>query len=216
MTNFFADGQSDSIQRGRLVNGVVVGIVTDNNDPQQLGRVKVTFNWLAGNNQSDWIRVSTIYAGQDRGSMFIPEVEDEVLVAFEHGDINRPFVIGSLWNDEGNPPVPQSDNSLKKIKTKSGHEIIMHDKENQEKIEITSKSGHKILLDDTSGSEKIVVHDKTENNKITIDSIQNSIQISSGQKITINSPIIEIKADANMIIKSGGMMNIQGSVVKIN
>lgn len=206
----------ESGPRGRRINGVVVGIVTDNDDPQKLGRIKITFNWLSGNNRTDWTRVATLYAGPDRGSLFTPEVEDEVLVAFEHGDINRPFVIGGLWNDEGKPPQPETDNTLKKLKTKSGHEITLLDKENQEKIEIKSKSGHKILLDDSSGSEKITIVDKSGNNSIQIDSVQNSIKISSNQKLSLQSPNIEINADATMTIKSGGTMNIQGALVKIN
>ena len=202
--------------RGRRINGVVVGIVTDNDDPQKLGRVKVTFRWLSDDNGTDWARVANLYAGQDRGSLFTPEVEDEVLVAFEYGDINRPFVIGGLWNDEGKPPEPETDNSLKKIKTKSGHEIVLLDKDNKEKIEVKSKSGHKILLDDSSGSEKIKISDKTGNNLVLIDSVQNSIKITSNQKLNLQSSIIEISADSVLSLKSGGVLNIQGAIVKIN
>ena len=179
---------------------------------------------MSDDNETDWIRIATLSSGPDRGSLFIPEVEDEVLVAFEHGDINRPFVIGSIWNDEGKPPTPESENTLKKIKTRSGHEIIFSDKDSQEKLEMKSKSGHQIILDDVSGGEKIIIKDKTGNNSIEIDSTQNSITISSQLKIIIKAKDIEISADAKMSLKSGGMMNIEssgiltikGSLVKIN
>lgn len=212
----FGGGNDDVNQRGRKIDGVAVGIVTDNEDPEQLGRVKVTFRWMSEDNETDWIRIATLSSGPDRGSMFIPEIEDEVLVAFERGDVNRPFVIGSIWNDEGKPPGPETQNTLKKLKTRSGHQVIFSDKESQEKIEINSKSGHKIILDDSSGSEKITIKDKTENNFIEIDSIQNSITISAQLKILIKATDIEISADATMTLKAGGMMTLQGGIIKIN
>ena len=202
--------------RGRRINGIVVAIVTDNNDPIQLGRVKVTFRWLSDDNETDWIRIATLYAGPDRGSLFIPEVEDEVLVAFEHGDINRPFVIGAIWNEEGKPPTPETDNTLKKIKTKCGHQVNFFDKDGQEKIEVLSKSGHQMILDDSSGGEKITIKDKTGSNSIEIDSNQNSMKITSQLKLEIKSTQIDISADANMTLKAGGILTIQGSIVKIN
>ena len=98
------------------IYGVVVGIVRDIGDPKNLGRVRVDFPWLAaasdsvtdpdgkkGLAYSYWARIATLMAGKNRGTYFIPEVGDEVLVAFEHGDINRPMVLGSLWNRDDPP-----------------------------------------------------------------------------------------------------------------
>jgi hypothetical protein len=87
------------------VFGVAVAVVTDNKDPDKLYRVKVRYPWLdngakSGGEPSYWARISTIGAGKDRGIYFLPEVEDEVLVAFEHGDMNRPFIVGALWNKD--------------------------------------------------------------------------------------------------------------------
>ena len=78
--------------------GVVVGIVTNNQDPDNMHRVKVRFPWLNQDHESNWARVATSMAGNGRGAYFLPEVDDEVLVAFEHGLIDQPYVIGSLWN----------------------------------------------------------------------------------------------------------------------
>jgi uncharacterized protein involved in type VI secretion and phage assembly len=85
------------------IYGVVVGIVTNNQDPEKLGRIKVRFPWLSDVNESAWARLSTPLAGKGRGFYYLPEIEDEVLVAFEFGDINRPIIIGSLWNGENIP-----------------------------------------------------------------------------------------------------------------
>src|SRR5262252_5813625 len=76
----------------------LVGVVTDNKDPLRLGRVKIKFPVLSEQDTSDWAPVVMLGAGKNRGWFFIPEVDDEVLVMFEHGDLNRPMVIGALWN----------------------------------------------------------------------------------------------------------------------
>ena len=80
------------------VTGVVVGVVTNNQDPDGLGRVKVKFPWLSDADESSWARIAAPMAGKERGLYFLPEVDDEVLVIFEHGDLRFPFVPGALWN----------------------------------------------------------------------------------------------------------------------
>ncbi|RLI79451.1 phage tail protein [Archaeoglobales archaeon] len=200
------DVNSVNSGNGRIL-GVVVGIVTNNRDPEGIGRVKVRFPWRS--DESYWARIATLMAGKEKGTFFLPEVGDEVLVAFEHGDIHHPYVIGVLWNGKDTPPETNADgrNSIKKIKLKSGHEVIFSDESGKEKIEIKSKSGHRIVLDDSVGSERIEVKDKA-GNSIIIDSVQNSIAISSRAKISIEAQMIEIKANATLIL--------QGGLVKIN
>ena len=117
---------------GGAPEGVVVGIVTNNKDPQGLGRVKVKFPWLSADEESNWARLSSPMAGKDRGLFILPEVNDEVLVMFEHGDVNHPFVIGSLWNGTDKPPlsadqaVDGSGNVVRRIlKTTAGHTITL-------------------------------------------------------------------------------------------
>ena len=200
--------EQERLQR-RRINGVVSAIVTNNNDPEHLGRVRVNFPWLAEESESYWAKVASFMAGNDRGSFFLPEVGDEVLVAFEHGDINFPYVIGALWNGEDTPPESNSDgrNNIKKIKTRSGHEIVFDDSESQEKIVITSKSGHHIILDDTAGGEKIVIEDKN-GNSIKMDAVTNTITMKSSIKLSIEANIIDIKADS--------VLTLQGGIVRIN
>jgi uncharacterized protein involved in type VI secretion and phage assembly len=210
----------DSEDQTQRIYGVVVGIVTDNNDPEKLGRVKLNFPWRGVNGQSYWARIATLMAGKDRGTFFLPEVGDEVIVAFDRGDINQPYVIGALWNGVDKPPETNADgkNNIRKIKSRSGHEIIFNDNDSakQEKIEIHTKAGHKVILDDASGQEKIEIIDKTGGNKITVDSVQNSINIESAMQLKIKSQMIEIEAGGMMTIKAGAALTIQGALVKIN
>ena len=210
---------SEEKEVGRMY-GVAAGIVTGNKDPDKMGRVKVKFPWLSEQNETDWIRMTVFMAGGGRGSFFLPEVGDEVLVAFEHGDINRPYVIGAIWNGTDGPPETNQNgqNNIRKIRSRSGHEIIFNDNDTsmQEKIEIKTKAGHQIVLDDSAGQEKIEIIDKTTSNKITIDSVQNSINIECQMQLKIKANIAEIEGTTSLTLKSGGTLTIQGSLVKIN
>ena len=202
------------------ISGVTCGIVTNNKDPDNLGRIKLRFLWLSDDNETDWVRMTTFMAGGGRGGFFLPEVGDEVLVAFEHGNINHPYIIGTLWNNVAQPPETNSDgqNNIRKIKSRSGHEIIFNDDKTtkQEKIEIHTSAGHKVVLDDSTGQEKIEITDKTGNNKITIDSVQNSISLESALKLSIKANIVEIEGTTSLTLKSKADLTIQGLPVKIN
>jgi uncharacterized protein involved in type VI secretion and phage assembly len=201
-------------------HSVVVGVVTNNQDTEGQGRVKVKFPWLADGVESHWARIASPMGGKDRGMFFLPEVDDEVLVAFEHGDMNHCYILGALWNGTDKPPETNSNgkNNIRKITSRSGHEIIFNDDSTtkKEKIEIHTKAGHKILLDDSAGQEKIEIKDKTGNNAIKVDSVQNSIDISSQMKLNIKAQMIEIEAGATMTIKAKGPLTLQGAMVKIN
>jgi uncharacterized protein involved in type VI secretion and phage assembly len=107
------------------VYGVVVGIVQSVDDPLKIGRVQLHFPWLSDDSQSQWARVATLMAGPDRGSWFMPETGDEALVAFEHGDVEHPFVLGFLWNGKDRPP--QTDTKIRLLHTVNGHEIEISD-----------------------------------------------------------------------------------------
>jgi uncharacterized protein involved in type VI secretion and phage assembly len=209
----------DELQRHKVF-GVVVAVVTDNKDPEGMGRVKVSFPWRGEEGQSHWAKVATLMAGKDRGTFFLPEVDDEVLVAFDRGDFDHPYVVGALWNSEDRPPESNSDgkNNIRKITSRSGHEIVFNDDEtaSQEKIEIKTNAGHKIVLDDSSGQEKIEISDKTGNNKVTVDSVQNAIQIESAMQLKIKANIVEIEGTTSLTLKSSGVVTVQGLPVKIN
>lgn len=103
------------------INGVVIGIVKRLDDPKKLGRVEVHFPWLSETNKSYWARIATTMAGANRGSWLMPEKEDEVLVSFEHGDPQQPYIVGFLWNGEDRPPSNQVRDRM--IRSKNGHMI---------------------------------------------------------------------------------------------
>lgn len=189
---------------------LTTAIVTNNKDPENLGRVKIKYPWDLENEESYWARISTPMAGNEMGIYFIPEVDDEVLVAFIDGNIEYPIVIGSLWNQSDIPPENNSDgkNNIRKIKSRSGHEIILDDnEEGNTKVEIKSVSGHKILLDDTSGSENILIEDKS-GSSVHLDSTSNKLTIKSNMDVSIEGVNISINASGELVLK--------GSLIRIN
>jgi phage baseplate assembly protein V len=119
------------------------------NDGDDEGRVKVKYYWLDGGASiSPWIRVSQLYAGAGYGSVFVPEVGDEVLVAFFQGDMRQPYVLGGLYNGKKKPPTAHKDGRDQKIiRTRAGHQILFDDKEKE--ITITTAAGAKVVLKDS-------------------------------------------------------------------
>ena len=213
------DGE-ERLSRTNRVYGVVSGVVTDNHDPEGRARVKISFPWLAEHAGSDWAKVATLMAGKDRGAFFLPEVGDEVLVAFEHGDIHHPYVLGALWNSDDSAPESNSDgkNNIRKIKSRSGHELIFCDDDQgkQEKIELHTKAGHKIVLDDSSTAEKIEIRDKSGANVVIIDSVAGQISLESQMTLKIKSQQIEIEAGMGIKLTAGGSVEIKGLLIKLN
>ena len=196
------DGQDNRV---KPVYGVVTGVVTNNKDPEGLGRVQVKINVFEDKHVTGWAPVATLMAGTERGSFFLPEVEDEVLVAFEHGNINAPYVVGALWNGKHKPPETNSDgkNNIRKFRSRSGHEIVFNDdsENKKERLEIHTKAGHRIVLDDASGKEKVEIKDKS-GNEIVMKTPDNSITIKCSGKVTISAQK-EVMVDAQAI-KLGG------------
>lgn len=209
-TNSLLELVQPAAREASAVPSVVVGVVTDNNDPDGgLGRVKVKFPWLDDSSQSWWARIASPMAGPQRGFYFLPEVDDEVLVAFEHGDVTRPYIIGALWNGSDKPPKSNSEvlesSKVKErlIKTRAGHVISLDDSENAEKITLTSKSGHVVTLDDKQGSESISIVDKTGQNLIKIESSSNSLTIQVDGNVTVQAKQnVTVKANQNVDVES--------------
>jgi len=137
-----------------IVNGVVVGLVT----AVQPGEVKVNFPWLDQGHETDWIRISTTMSGGNAGSFFMPNVQDEVLVAFDHGDTRFPYVVGFMWNGQDLPPG--TDVRDRKLVSKNGHMIRFLDSTisggSKGALVIEDASGNRITLSDG----KVVVQSK--------------------------------------------------------
>ncbi len=223
------------IDFGVRTKGVMTAIVTNSKDPEKQGRVKVNFPWLAENSESDWIRVASFMGGSSRGSFFLPEVDDEVLIAFEHGEIDVPYVIGGLWSSKDKPPEENADgkNNIKQYKSRSGHTLTFNDNstESKELIEIKTNAGHTITMDDSSSGPKIEIIDKTGSNKMTIDSNSNDITIESALALNLKAvnikieasgnlemkgAIVKANADATMNLEASGITVVKGSLVQIN
>lgn len=128
----------DPLAPGPRFYGVAAGIVTDNQDPDKLGRVRVKLPWLDDSIQTCWARVATPLAGKEYGAYFLPEPDTEVLLAFEHGRPDRPYIIGALWSGERAPPIGNDKAKDQRIlQTKAGLQLIFDDA--KETVTITNK-----------------------------------------------------------------------------
>jgi uncharacterized protein involved in type VI secretion and phage assembly len=141
----------------RRYYGVVEGLVVEAvSDPANEGRVKVKFPWFDDGTVSEWCRVAQPYAGNGYGATFTPEVGDEVILGFSHGDMRLPIVLGGLYNGKDKPPASRTKGDDKKlIRTKGGHELLFDDSSGGPKVVITSAAGHKVTLDDKPGTVRV-------------------------------------------------------------
>ncbi|BCL35114.1 VgrG-related protein [Nostoc sp. MS1] len=203
----------------------LVGIVTNNKDPKGWGRVKVKFPTLTETDESNWARVVAIGAGPNRGFDCLPEVNDEVLVGFEHGDIHRPYVLGGVWNGKDAPPEKVADSVVKGVrlrtfKTRTGHTLqyIEEDKGGSKAgIRLETTKGHKIYLND---SDQFIEIKTTGGHVIKMDDRGKSITIETtgGHSIKMNdaSQSVAIKSTGNLDINATGVITIKGALIKLN
>lgn len=209
-------------QQRNKIYGVVVGIVRDIKDPQNLGRVKVDFPWLGESSEavaissdedrahSYWARIATLMAGKERGSFFIPEVGDEVLVAFEHGELDRPYILGMLWNAD-DPPPQQMDaegkNDVRAIQSRSGHQIILNDSDDSPSIQIIDQTGdNSIIIDSANNAMAIKV-----NGDLSVE-VAGNISIKTQGKLEIEAAQdASVKTDANLKAEATGNCDIEAT-----
>lgn len=194
---------------------LLVGIVTDNKDPEGWGRVKVKFPTLTEEHNSNWARVVAAGAGSQRGFDCLPEINDEVLVAFEHGDIHRPYIIGGVWNGKDAPSTKVNDAvqggkvRLRTFKTRTGHQLqfVEEDKGNSKAgVYVETKGGHKLRLND---SDKCIEVQTSGGHKLRLSDMDASINMSSTGSITL-------KANTTIDIKASGIVTVQGQLIKLN
>ena len=185
---------------GGCFYGVHVAQVIDINDPDGQGRVKVKLPWSPDGNDGEyqaWARLATMMAGSDRGTWFIPHVDDEVLVAFNAGDARHPYVIGSLWNGQDQPPETMDsagNNYAKTIQSKNGVRVSLNDKDGQESLTLETPGGQKFELKDGPGSVKVN------------DSNGNSIDLGPSG-ITVNASAM-VKVEASFVTVSASFMSV--------
>jgi uncharacterized protein involved in type VI secretion and phage assembly len=191
--------------------GVFPALVTDIKDPDGQGRVKVSLPWspdTGGERYEAWARLATFMAGNNRGSWFIPDVNDELLVAFEAGDPRRPYVLGALWNGRDKAPesMDGAGNNYKKVlRSRNGVKITLDDQDGQEKFIVETPGGQKITLKDGPGTVEIV-----DSNGNSLKMETSGVTITAAAKITVNASLAEISA--SMVTVNAGMSKFSGVV----
>ena len=182
---------------GAPINGVVIAQVTDNNDPNDQARVKLKFPWLDDNYESDWARITQLGAGGNQsGAVWIPEKDDEVLVAFEFGDIRRPYVVGSLYNGQDTPNLGSGLFDNGKVLRRG----------------FISRAGHKfIFFDDEDGNKTGIALISSDGNlKISLNETNSEIHISSQGKVHVEcQQDMTLESQANLNLKAGQALKVE-------
>jgi uncharacterized protein involved in type VI secretion and phage assembly len=191
--------------------------------------VRVKYNW-SGGAESQWARVATFGAGNERGIYCIPEVDDEVLIGFERGDPSQPVVLGSLYNNAALPPAdgPNENNDIRLWQSRSGHKIVLTDTDGEEKIEIVSNDGNNSIVM-TTADPAISITTKGGGLTLTCGDLKieadGKLEMKAGADVKIEAGAnLELKAgananlegSANVKIQGGGQVEVKGAMIKLN
>jgi len=211
----------------KRVSGLQVARVVDLDDPEKLGRVRVSYPWL-DSEQTAWVRMAVPHAGKDRGWYTLPEIDDEVLIGFVYGDTNFPVALGCVYNKE-NAPMQEaisSENDVKMFMTRGGNKIVFNDKDGKEQIVISQKDKKNQIVMDISGPSISIstegdISIKGSNLSVEAD---NGITMKAGSDIKLEGANIEIKAKgnikseaaANHDIKGNAQVNVKGGLINLN
>ena len=196
---------------GGLFYGVYPARVTDIVDPDKQGRIKVRLPWspdAGDSNYETWARLATMMAGNNRGTFFIPDVDDEVLVAFEGGNPRRPYVVGALWNGQDSPPEQMDgagENYLKTILSRQGVRITLDDTDGATKLRLETPMGQSIVLSDEDLT--IVAQDATGN---SIKLAPEGITITAVSQVEVQAATVQV--DAGMVTVNAGFSQFSGVV----
>jgi uncharacterized protein involved in type VI secretion and phage assembly len=221
LTSGGGGGSGDGVATPGL-GGVQVGIVTDNADPQNLGRVRVRLPYAGVDFVSDWARVAAPGNGASRGFVWIPEVQDEVLVAFHHGSVREPYVLGGLWNGVDAPPTIEVDGGKlngRKMVSRDGNEIFFWDKPQNSNLGMATAGQEVISLLNRLEKEFSV----TSDGKIIL-TAQGDIEINATGKVTISgtggvelssSASTKVSGDGQLSLESSGITSVKGSQVSL-
>lgn len=208
---------------------LAIGVVDDLDDPSKHGRVKVRFPYLTAAD-AVWARLSLLDAGPKQGTFFVPDVGQEVVVGWLHGDRRFPIVLGSLWNATQEPPESvEQANNVRAIVTRSGHKLAFDDKESGT-VTVTTKGGHELLFDDSSGD--ITLKEKGGMVSFTLGSAGATVEAQSGD-ITLKAPAgkvvidamgfdasatgpAKVKSSATLDLTASATLTASGALVRIN
>jgi uncharacterized protein involved in type VI secretion and phage assembly len=206
-----------SFTADKLYHGVYSGIVAAVGDDKHPGEVRLRFDWFDPQMETEWCRICNPYAGNGYGTVWHPEKDDEVLVAFMQGDMRWPIVLGGLYNGKDRPPTARSpDLDQKMWRTKGGHELLMDDTSSQLRVRLKTKAGHSVDLDDQG---KKVTVKSSSGQSVTLDDggSKITVQTSGGQIITLESGSIKLTATSVVVnattVKLGGDAATQSLVL---
>ena len=191
--------------------GVHPARVTDVKDPDGQGRVKVVLPWAPDADSGSyevWARLATMMAGADRGTWYVPDPEDEVLVAFEAGDPRRPYVLGALWNGSDQPPESMDgsgQNAKKVICSRNAVKITLDDSDGQEKLILETPGGQKLTMQDGPGSVEIV---DSNQNSVKLETA--GVTVTTTSKATVNASTVEVTASS--VTVNAGIATFSGVV----
>lgn len=173
------------------IAGVAVAIVRDNQDKSGSGRVRVSFPWYSRPDETYWARVATPIVGESQAFYFSPKIDDEVLVAFDHGDLQSPYVVGSLWNSSNRPPARNTGvSSQVRLQLTDGKHLTL----DQNGIELDDAHGNKISIEQGSG--RITIH--------------------AAGSLALKAAQISIESTGTLELKSTATLTLNGSLVRIN
>ncbi len=196
---------------GGRFHGAYPAVVEDVADPDGQGRVKVSLPWAPDTGDATyevWARLATFMAGNNRGSWFIPDVGDEVLVVFMAGDPRHPVVLGSLWNGSDAPPESMDgggENNIKKLRSRNGVTVTLDDSDGQERLHLETPGGQTLTLKDGPG--QVEVRD-SNGNSVVMESA--GITVTASAKVTITANMVDVSA--SMVNVSAGMSKFSGVV----
>lgn len=194
-------GQGGGGATGDRIPGVAIGIVTDNDDPDKQGRVKVKLPWLDDDAETWWARLAQPGAGKDYGMAWIPQVGDEVLVAFEQGSVAHPFVIGGLWNGKDAAPLGDGLFDTGSVKrsgfvSRAGHKLIFFDDPNESGIALISHDNKlRVSLNETKGALHIYF-----DGKLLMEGT-GDVEVKTQGSFKVDASGVEIKASGQTAIK---------------
>ena len=199
-------------EAGGYVKGVAVALVTQNRDDEGLCRVKVRYPWHEKPSESYWARLAMPMAGEGRGMVLIPEVGDEVLVAFEREDLRFPYVLGALWNGKDKPPLANDDGKNdKRILKSRKHHYLLFDDGARGVVELAHEKGRKVVLDDNG----FMVQDE-KGNVVKVDSNSGAMTIEAKGQLNVKAAAITLEATGTLEIKASATLTLRGSLVNIN
>ena len=167
------------------IEGVAIGLVEDVDDPEGMGRIRVRFPWFASDQLSGWASIARPLAGNSTGFWYMPERDDEVLVAFLHGAFDHPYVVGFLHNGVDRPPSDGIDASVRRLRTVSGHVLEFDDRSGQERVILSTQGGQQLEMTDAPGQIELTTSSGT---KITMVGTPSEISLSTvaGVRVTIS------------------------------